>query len=90
MEKRLDWKAAEARARRMTDAELRGARTDARKTAEIWDEAPELDADCNGSYYRDEASVYAREQERRRKLRKSDGAARVEAILGVFDEARKR
>ena len=67
MRKVLDWNAVEARAEGMTSAELHGARLDAGRTAELWDRAgPDSDSDGNSGYYRDEASVYAREQTRRR------------------------
>jgi hypothetical protein len=70
MLKTLDWTRVEARAHGMTDAQLHYARTDARKTADLWDRAGlENDPDRNAGYYRDEASVYAREQETRKKLR---------------------
>jgi hypothetical protein len=70
MLKTLDWTRVEERAHRMSDAELHYARTDARKTADLWDRAGlENDPDRNAGYYRDEASVYAREQETRKKLR---------------------
>ncbi len=66
MLKTLDFAAKEERARTMTSAELHYARTDARKTAEVWDRAGiENDPDRNAGYYRDEATVYAREQDRR-------------------------
>jgi hypothetical protein len=70
MLKRLDFAATEARAARMSDAELHYARTDARETAEIWDRGDvDSDPDQNAGYYRDEASVYAREQNRRARAR---------------------
>ncbi len=66
MLKSLDFAAKEERARTMTSAQLHYARTDARKTAEVWDKAGhENDPDQNAGYYRDEATVYAREQKRR-------------------------
>ena len=66
MRKTLDWNATEARARSMSSAQLHYARLDARKTAEIWDRAGEgNDPDGNAGFYRDEATVYAREQKRR-------------------------
>ena len=66
MLKSLDFAATEERARKMTSAELHYARTDARKTAEVWDRAGlDNDPDRNAGYYRDEATVYAREQDRR-------------------------
>ena len=66
MLKRLDFAATETRAAEMTDEELDFARTDARETAEIWDRGDvDSDPDRNAGYYRDEASVYAREQDRR-------------------------
>jgi formamidopyrimidine-DNA glycosylase len=78
MFKSLDFAATEARAAKMTDEELDFARTDARETAEIWDGGDkrtidamrdQIDPDGNSGYYRDEATVYAREQEKRRKAR---------------------
>ena len=74
MRKQLDFAATEARAVDMTDAELAFARTDARETAEVWDRSDkrlrdalqDMDPDGNAGYYRDEASVYAREQARRK------------------------
>jgi hypothetical protein len=68
MLKRLDFAATEARAADMTDAELAFSRKDARETAELWDRGD--DPDQNSGYYRDEATVYAREQETRKKARK--------------------
>jgi hypothetical protein len=66
MLKKIDWNRIEERARTMTSAALHYARTDARQTAELWDRAGhENDPDCNAGYYRDEATVYAREQKRR-------------------------
>lgn len=66
MLKSLDFAAVEERARTMTSAALHYARTDARQTAELWDRAGhENDPDGNAGYYRDEATVYAREQKRR-------------------------
>lgn len=66
MLKVMDWNRAEERARRMSNRELELARRDARETAEIWDRAGlENDPDRNAGYYRDEATVYAREQDRR-------------------------
>ena len=67
MLKSLDFAATEARTADMTDAELFFARTDARETAELWDHGD--DPDGNSGYYRDEASVYAREQKAREKAR---------------------
>ena len=74
MYKHLDFAATEARAADMTDAELAFARTDARETAEVWDRSDrrlrdalkDMDPDGNAGFYRDEASVYAREQARRK------------------------
>jgi hypothetical protein len=72
MLKSLDFARVEERAHRMTDAELHYARTDARKTAEVWDRAGiENDPDRNAGFYRDEATVYAREQATRKQLRSS-------------------
>lgn len=65
MGKQVDWAALEAKAAVMTAVELHYARLDAAKTAAIWDRAPDLDYSGNAGYYRDEASVYAREQARR-------------------------
>jgi hypothetical protein len=66
MLKSLDWNRIEERARTMTSAQLHYARKDARETAELWDRAGlENDPDRNAGYYRDEATVYAREQDRR-------------------------
>lgn len=84
MRKVLDWDATEDRARRMTDSELHYARIDAGKTAKLWDGGD--DPDGNSGFYRDEASVYAREQDRRREMRKSDGARAVESVLRILDE----
>jgi hypothetical protein len=67
MLKSLDFAATEARAADMTDAELAHSRTDARETAELWDHGD--DPDGNSGYYRDEATVYAREQKTRKKAR---------------------
>ena len=67
MLKSLDFAATEARAADMTDAELAYARKDARETAELWDHGD--DPDGNSGYYRDEATVYAREQKTRKKAR---------------------
>ena len=71
MFKQLDFAATEARAADMTDDELAYARTDARETAEVWDRSD--DPDGNAGYYRDEASVYAQTQARRkfRKIRET-------------------
>ena len=74
MLKHLDFAATEARAADMTDAELAFARTDARETAEVWspryprlrEALADVDPDGNAGYYIDEASVYAREQARRK------------------------
>ncbi len=74
MFKHLDFTATETRAADMTDDELAYARTDARETAEVWDRSDkrlqdaleDTDPDGNAGYYRDEASVYAREQARRK------------------------
>jgi hypothetical protein len=74
MLKRLDFAATEARAADMTDAELSFARKDAGEAAEVWDPPDprlrealaDVDPDGNAGYYRDEASVYAREQARRK------------------------
>ena len=66
MLKRLDFARTEERARKMTSAALHYSRKDARETAEIWDRGGlENDPDGNAGYYRDEATVYAREQDRR-------------------------
>lgn len=66
MLKKIDWNRIEERAREMTSAQLHYARTDARQTAEVWDRAGHAnDPDRNAGYYRDEATVYAREQKRR-------------------------
>lgn len=66
MLKSLDFAATEERARKMTSAALHYSRKDARETAELWDRAGlENDPDRNAGYYRDEATVYAREQDRR-------------------------
>lgn len=60
----LDWSAVEARARKMSVAELHYARLDAAKTADALEGAEVRGKDAG--YYRDEASVYAREMDRRR------------------------
>lgn len=66
MLKVINWNRIEERAREMTSAGLHYSRTDARRTAELWDRAGhENDPDGNAGYYRDEASIYAREQKRR-------------------------
>jgi hypothetical protein len=66
MKKVIDWNAAEERARKMDDSALGFARKDARECADLWDRAGiENDPDGNAGYYRDEASIYAREQKRR-------------------------
>ncbi len=65
----LDWVATEAKAAEMTDEELHFARTDCFKTAEVWDRFPENDPHGNGGYYRDQGSVYVREQQKRTKAR---------------------
>ena len=66
MLKSLDFAATEERARKMDNLSLGIARKDARETAELWDRAGlENDPDRNAGYYRDEATVYAREQDRR-------------------------
>lgn len=59
----VNWTVTEAKAARMTDAQLVYARRDAREAAEALEGAvvPGKDA----GYYRDEASVYARELARR-------------------------
>jgi hypothetical protein len=93
MLKQIDWNAAEERARRMTNRELELARRDARETAEIWDRAGlENDPDRNAGYYRDEATVYAREQNRRgldmRQLPQPCTLAESTAFWRKRDEAR--
>ena len=65
MLKRLDFNRTEKLARSMDSSSLHYARTDARQTAELWDRQPQLDTDGNAGYYRDQATVYAREQDRR-------------------------
>lgn len=93
MLKVIDWNAAEERARRMTNRELELARRDARETAEIWDRAGlENDPDRNAGYYRDEATVYAKEQKRRnldmRQLPQPCTLAESTAFWRARDEAR--
>lgn len=68
MRKVLDWKEVESRARTMSPTELRCARRDSSETAELWERAQPAwlnDPDDNAGYYRDEASVYAREMDSR-------------------------
>ena len=64
MIKQMDWKNAKRIAKGMTNAQLGAARIDARKTAELWDRQ-EHDPDQNSGYYRDQATVYAKEQKHR-------------------------
>lgn len=64
--KSLDWNATKSRARKMSDAALHYAYQDALDTARIWDRTPDQDADGNGPFYHDEASVYAVEIKARR------------------------
>ena len=59
--KTLDWAHYEAKAKKMTDAELRYARLDAFQAAQAM-----RPAETEGLYM-DEVSVYAREQDRRGK-----------------------
>lgn len=66
MLKSLDFAATEEAARKLSDSALGYARKDARETAELWDRAGiENDPDRNAGFYRDQATVYAREQDRR-------------------------
>jgi hypothetical protein len=59
----LDWSAVEAKAKKMTSAQLHYARLDCQKAAEALHGAQVSGKD--EGYYRDEASIYAREQYRR-------------------------
>lgn len=67
MRKQIDWKAMESKARGMTDAALWYALGDATATARIWDRQPDQDPDGNGAFYHDEASIYSKELQRRRR-----------------------
>ena len=66
----LDFERCTEHALELTDVELGWARNDARATAELWDQATGAEgiADLAGKY-RDEATVYGREQQRRRVAR---------------------
>ena len=66
MLKHLNWTAKEAAAREMTSEALAFSRQDCFDTAALWDHGD--DPDGNSGYYRDEGSVYAREQVKRSKL----------------------
>lgn len=66
MTRNIDWNAVAERAANMTSETLHYARLDAADTARIWDADPSRDTDGNGGYYRDEASIYAAEQNKRR------------------------
>lgn len=61
----IDWNAKEAIARNMTDADLHYARLDCVKTAQVMGTGEMIGKDA--AYYMDEASIYARELDRRRK-----------------------
>jgi hypothetical protein len=69
--KTLDWNATEEKARRMTVAELHYALLDIQKTLPLADARDRENggATCDGGFYRDEASVYRAEIERRRETR---------------------
>jgi len=66
MRKTLDWAATEKRARAMSAEQLHYARLDCHKAAQCWSD-PDSDPDGNFDFYRDEGSVYAKEQKRRSK-----------------------
>lgn len=57
-----DFLTLEEKARLMSDEELAYARKDARETAEVLDASDRVNGTDLAGYYRDEASVYAREQ----------------------------
>ncbi len=65
----LNWVEKEEKAATMTDEQLHFARLDCFKTAQVWDKHPNDDPEGNGGYYRDEGSVYVREQQKRMKGR---------------------
>lgn len=65
MRKTLDWATVEAKAAGMSLAALHYARLDCAKTAANFDASDRQFGEDNAGYYRDEASVYAREMARR-------------------------
>lgn len=72
--RQINWDEKIEYAHRLTDAELDFARRDARKTSELWEAAYRRDRDDGdpeglGALYRDEATVYAAEQARRKRAR---------------------
>jgi hypothetical protein len=65
LNKQIDWEVAEERATRMTITELCHARRDCAISAAMWDPYDRANGTNVGGYYRDEASVYLREIQRR-------------------------
>lgn len=63
--KQLDWAAVEAKASEMPFKALHYARLDCAKTATAFDHVDRESGTDVAGYYRDEASVYAREMARR-------------------------
>jgi hypothetical protein len=86
----IDWQLKQRIARRMTEAELRGALADVRKTlpyAESMDKAegPPAWGSSHSGYYNDEASIYAAELERRcGRRRHNPGKQRGRSRLGFY------
>jgi len=65
IQKCIDWPSAEEKAERMTIAQLLHARRDCAISAAMWDPFDRKHGTNVGGYYRDEASVYVREMNRR-------------------------
>lgn len=64
----IDWNRTEEQARGMTRDQLHGARQDIRETLPAADALDREDGGNRGGYYRDEASVYYMELNRRGEL----------------------
>jgi len=74
---KIDWTAAEAKARTLTDAEIHYAILGYQKGLDSADGLDRADGGGRGGYYRDEISVLRRELVGRRTRRKNERAHRA-------------
>lgn len=87
----IDWKAVEQRARGMSSDQLHGALLDIQKTLASADALDREDNGDRGGYYRDEASIYRKEQQRRTRMKmKSQEVPDMKAAEALLKQKREQ